>query len=91
MIWSMTWVVGTAGLLWQRRFFERAPRTVKEYAEKVDYIHQNPVRAGPIPRAEDRLWSSAREFTGTFAEKTTRHPVLPIDCVLLPSDERTRI
>jgi REP element-mobilizing transposase RayT len=80
-----------SGLLWQRRFFDRALRTVKEYSEKVEYIHQNPVRAGLVRRAEDWWWSSAREFTGTVGGKATRHPILPIDRVLLPSDQCARI
>lgn len=79
------------GLLWQRRFFDRALRTVKEYGETVAYIHHNPVKAGLVRRAEDWPWSSAREFKGSVEENATRHPVLPIDRVLLPSDERTRI
>jgi hypothetical protein len=33
-----------AGVLWQGRFFDRALRTVKEYHEKVEYIHLNPVK-----------------------------------------------
>jgi putative transposase len=80
-----------SGLLWQPRFFDRALRTVKEYGEKVEYIHQNPVQAGLVRRAEDWRWSSVREYTGTVGETATRHPVLPIDRVLLPSDERARI
>ena len=79
------------GLLWQRRFFDRALRTVKEYSETVAYIHHNPVKAGLVRHATDWPWSSAREFTGTVGENATRHPILPIDRVLLPSDERTRI
>ncbi len=42
-----------SGLLWQPRFFDRVVRTVKEYYEKVEYIHLNPVRAGLVERAED--------------------------------------
>jgi putative transposase len=49
---------GESGLLWQRRYFDRALRTVKEYGETVTYIHQNPVRAGLVERAEDWPWSS---------------------------------
>ena len=41
--------------LWRPRFFDRALRTVKEYNEKVEYIHLNPVRAGLVSRPED--WS----------------------------------
>jgi len=32
-------------------FFYRALRTVKEYNEKVEYIHLNPVKAGLVSRA----------------------------------------
>jgi len=30
--------------------------------QKVNYIHQNPVRAGLVERAEDYRWSSARHW-----------------------------
>ncbi|MGD0128877.1 MAG: hypothetical protein ABSF46_26285 [Terriglobia bacterium] len=53
-----------SALLWQPRFFGRAVRTMKEYYEKVEYIHLNPVRAGLVERAEDWPWSSARAYTG---------------------------
>jgi REP element-mobilizing transposase RayT len=49
---------GERGLLWQPRFFDRALRSLKEYYEKVEYIHLNPVRAGLVKRTEDWLWSS---------------------------------
>jgi hypothetical protein len=32
--------------------------------EKVNYIHQNPVRAGFVERATDYRWSSARTWQG---------------------------
>ena len=34
------------------------------FMEKVNYIHQNPVRAGLCERAEDYQWSSARIWKG---------------------------
>ncbi len=34
--------------------------------QKVNYIHQNPVRAGLVERAEDYRWSSARCWTGNI-------------------------
>lgn len=79
------------GLFWQPRFFDRALRTVKEYHEKVEYIHQNPVEAGLVSRAEDWRWSSAREYSGTMSAPVSPHPFLAIDRVLLPADERTCI
>jgi putative transposase len=80
-----------SGLLWQPRFFDRALRTVKEYYEKVEYIHLNPVRAGSVKRAEDWPWSSVRDYTGSLSKAVSAHRVLAIDRVLLPADERTRI
>ena len=80
-----------SGLLWQPRFFDRALRTVKEYYEKVEYIHLNPVRAGLVKRAEDWPWSSARDYTGSVSGAVGPNRVLAIDRMLLPADERTRI
>jgi putative transposase len=40
-----------SGRLWQSRFFDRALRSVKEYQDKVEYIHLNPVKAGLVRRA----------------------------------------
>jgi hypothetical protein len=50
-----------SGLLWQRPFFDRALRTVKERYEKVEYIHLNPARASLVKRAEDSPWSSVHD------------------------------
>ncbi|HEY4786479.1 MAG TPA: transposase [Bacteroidales bacterium] len=32
--------------------------------EKIDYIHQNPVRAGIVSKPEDYIYSSARNYAG---------------------------
>ncbi|HKT11516.1 MAG TPA: transposase [Terriglobia bacterium] len=80
-----------AGRLWQGRFFDRVLRTVKEYNRAVEYIHLNPVRRGLVAKPEDWFWSSVREYSGSLQDEATRHPLLPIDRVLLPSDERARI
>jgi REP-associated tyrosine transposase len=79
------------GELWQARFFDRALRSVKEYNDKVEYIHLNPVKAGLVERPEDWPWSSVREYSVSIQEEATRHPFLPIRRVLLPSGECTRI
>ena len=78
-----------SGRLWQPRFFDRAVRTVKEYDEKVEYIHLNPVRAGLVERAEDWPWSSVRDYTGWLSRTVSAHPILPIDRIPLPAEERT--
>ena len=80
-----------SGLLWQPRFFDRALRTVKEYNEKVQYIHLNPVKAGLARRPEDWPWSSIHDYTESVQRPPATPSGLAIDGVLLPADGRTRI
>jgi len=79
------------GELWQPRFFDRALRTVREYNEKVEYIHLNPVKAGLVSRPEDWGWSSYNEYAGMSAEEQKQRCGLIVDRVRIPSDLRTRI
>src|SRR5262249_4790364 len=51
------------GVLWQARFFNRALRAVKEYHEKVEYIHLNPVKRGLVTKPEEWKWSSIHDYT----------------------------
>jgi hypothetical protein len=40
-------------------------------SQKIDYIHQSPVKAGCVERAEEYLWSSARLLmSGSMDEQT---------------------
>ena len=82
---------GDRGLLWQGRFFDRALRTVKEYHEKVEYIHLNPVRRGLVTKQEEWKWSSIHDHMGTLRQPVGTKSVLRVDRVLLPADERVRI
>lgn len=43
----------THGVSWQRDFHEHRLRRQAHYAAKLDYLRQNPVRAGLVRRAED--------------------------------------
>ena len=85
---------GAEGELWQPRFFDCALRSVKEYNEKVEYIHLDPVRAGLVSRPED--WSrpagsSYNECAGMSAEEQKKRCGLMVDRVRMPSDPRARI
>jgi len=82
---------GERGVLLQGRFFDRALRTVKEYNEKVAYIHWNPVKAGLVKRPEDWKWSSIHDYTGTVKAPSGKGSPIPIDRIMMPSDERRRI
>jgi REP element-mobilizing transposase RayT len=39
--------------LWQREFFDHVLRSAESYAQKWEYVRQNPVRASLTTRAED--------------------------------------
>lgn len=68
--------VGQGGPVWQREYYDRFIRDQRHYATVVDYIHQNPVTAGLVERAEDRLFSSAGYGDGIAeAMVTGRGPV----------------
>jgi REP element-mobilizing transposase RayT len=82
---------GADGGLWQPRFFDRALRTVKEYNEKVEYIHLNPVMAGLVSRPEDWRWSSYNEYAGMSADEQNERCGLIVDRVRMPSHPRARI
>ncbi len=79
------------GRLWQPRFFDRALRTMREYSEKVQYIHFNPVRAGLASRPEDWPWSSVHDYRGSVNQVSMTGGGLSVDRIHLPADERTRI
>jgi hypothetical protein len=64
---------------------------MKEYYEKVQYIHRNPVRAGLVKRAEEWQWSSVRDYTAGLSATFRPNRTLAINRVLLPADERGRI
>lgn len=79
------------GVLLQGRFFDRALRTVKEYHEKVASIHWNPVKAGLVKRPEEWKWSSIHDYTGTVNAPSGKDSPIPVDRIMMPSDERRRI
>ncbi len=51
--------LGFSGELWQTSFYDHRVRDALEYLKIRDYIHQNPVRRGLAPSAEEYPHSSA--------------------------------
>ena len=48
---------------WQRGGgYDRNLRDPREVFEKINYVHENPVRRGLVSRPEEWLWSSARYY-----------------------------
>jgi REP element-mobilizing transposase RayT len=53
-------VQGKTGAYWQTETFDHWARNEAEMLRIIDYIEQNPVKAGLVKHAEDWRWSSAR-------------------------------
>jgi putative transposase len=48
--------------LWQPRYYDFNVRTAAKTAEKLKYMHRNPVRRGLAEKPEDWPWSSYRHY-----------------------------
>ena len=47
--------------IWQREYWDRFIRDESHFEKAVEYIQENPVKAGLTKNSEDWLWSSAGE------------------------------
>ena len=68
------------GPFWQPRYFDSICRHVRNFGEKLEYIHNNPVEAKLVDGPEDWPWSSAG-----WHPNDSRPPI-PIDPIDFPSD-----
>jgi putative transposase len=53
---------GIHGPIWQERYFDTIIRRVRNFWQKLEYIHRNPVEAGLVKDPEEWLWSSYRHY-----------------------------
>jgi putative transposase len=69
----MLWLMEKAGKqnsqniefqLWQQDNHPIELHDARILHQKLDYIHNNPVLAGPVEKPEDYLYSSARNYYG---------------------------
>jgi REP element-mobilizing transposase RayT len=57
--------LGRTGAFWAPDYFDRYIRDQIHFDAAVHYIHENPVKAGLVARAEEWRWSSAWQGAGT--------------------------
>jgi len=50
--------------VWQRRCYDHNCRDVQSVREKINYCHNNPVKAGLVSTPNDWPWSSYRWYNG---------------------------
>ncbi|GJM62724.1 REP-associated tyrosine transposase [Persicobacter diffluens] len=75
----MYWMFQNAGIrnqrngsfqFWQQHNHPILLSTNDMLDQKLDYIHQNPVKSGLVFDARDWIWSSARQYAGEFGKLT---------------------
>jgi putative transposase len=57
-------VYGKEHSFWQTRFYDFNVRTKKKKAEKLGYMHLNPVKRRLVEQPEDWIWSSYSFYQG---------------------------
>jgi REP element-mobilizing transposase RayT len=77
---------GSRGPLWQHQYWDRFVRHEREFNERLEYMHLNPVKKGLAKRPEDWRWSSYNNFAPDKA--TVAACPIQIDYVHLPSGYR---
>jgi REP element-mobilizing transposase RayT len=53
---SLNRAMRRSGPVWQEESFDHVLRSEESFAEKLEYIRQNPVRRGLVARPEDYRW-----------------------------------
>lgn len=76
----------TSGSRWQHQFWDRFVRDTKEFGERLEYMHMNPVRKGLINKPEQWRWSSYNNFS--LDKSIVASCPIPIDYVHLPDNYR---
>lgn len=61
--------------LWRQDNRPKEMYSLKFIAQKLNYIHNNPVEAGIVERAEDYLYSSAKDYSGKGKGLVDIHPI----------------
>lgn len=57
---------GKQGKVWQERFYDTGIRSIDMLLQKIEYIHNNPVRAGIVSRPDQYPFSSYAYYFGTY-------------------------
>lgn len=58
------WIHATYGSLWQRRYYDTGIRGMLQMVSTLNYIHNNPVRAGLVTSPKDYRFSSYQYYYG---------------------------
>jgi REP element-mobilizing transposase RayT len=77
---------GTQGPVWHHQFWDRFVRHAREFNDRLEYMHLNPVRKGLVSKPEQWPWSSYSNFG--LKEAPVADCPIPIDYVSLSEQYR---
>ncbi len=77
---------GSEGPLWQHQFWDRFVRSPKEFSERLEYMHLNPLRRRLVTAPEEWRWSSYNNFA--LDNAMLKACPIQIDYVRLPEPYR---
>lgn len=66
---------GPGGPVWHREYWDRFIRNDRHFQQVVEYIHQNPVKAGLVERPQEWRWSSAFVVRGDGNSKEANREI----------------
>ncbi len=72
-------ILRKTGPFWMEEYFDRAMRDGKHYSATVEYIEQNPVKAGLCETAEEWSWSSAKNQEEKRAGRPRSQDEIPLN------------
>jgi REP element-mobilizing transposase RayT len=53
---------GSSGAFWQKSFYDHVIRDDEDCRVRLEYMHNNPLKAGLVKEMEDYRWSSCRNY-----------------------------
>jgi putative transposase len=65
--------------VWQKEYYESAIRDEKDFIQKLNYMHNNPVKGGLVNSAEEYEFSSYHQYYG----EPRQNIQIPIDKIVL--------
>ena len=83
---SLNWARQRSGSAWQHQFWDRFERHAKEFNDRLNYMHLNPLRKGLAAKPEDWRWSSYDNYA--LDKKLVITCPIQIDYVQLPESYR---
>jgi putative transposase len=60
-------ILGRKGKVWQTESFDHALRSSENLDAKIQYILENPVRAGLVSRSQDYPWAWEKTFVNPYS------------------------